>query len=117
MKKLSLVAIQTLLSDLIDDDPTNEAEYGDILAEVTAELNKGAEQKAANAEVYDKAKKVVMSVLEKLTAPAPLSEIYAEAAAALPEGFTKGKFQYAMTRLWKDEIVKIEGKPNCYKKA
>lgn len=117
MKKLSLVAIQTLLSDLIADDPTNEAEYGDILAEVTAELNKGVEQKAANAEVYDKAKKVVMSVLDKLTAPAPLSEIYAEAEAALPEGFTKGKFQYAMTRLWTDEVVKVEGKPNCYYKT
>jgi FKBP-type peptidyl-prolyl cis-trans isomerase (trigger factor) len=117
MKKLSLIAIQTLLSDLIDDDPTNAAEYGDILAEVTAELNKGMEAKAANDAVYEQAKSVVMKVLDKLTAPAPLSEIYAEAEAALPEGFTKGKFQYAMTRLWADEIIKTEGKPNTYRKA
>lgn len=117
MKKLSLVAIQTLLSDLIADDPTNEAEYGDILAEITAELNKGMEAKAANEAVYNEAKPTIMAVLEKLTAPAPLAEIYAEAEELLPEGFTKGKLQYAVTRLWSDEIVKIEGKPNCYKKA
>lgn len=117
MKKLSLVAIQTLLSDLIADDPTNEAEYGDILAEVTAELNKGAEAKAANEAVYNEAKPTIMAVLSKLTAPAPLAEIYAEAEELLPEGFTKGKLQYAVTRLWTDEVVKVEGKPNCYGKA
>lgn len=117
MKKLSLVAIQTLLSTLIADEPANEAEYGDILAEVTAELNKGAEAKAANEAVYNEAKPIVMAILSKLTTPAPLAEIYAEAEDSLPKGFTKGKFQYAMTRLWTDEIVKIEGKPNCYKKA
>lgn len=109
MKKATLTAIYETLKTM-DYDP-------DILSEIEAELNKGAEAKAANAEVYDKAKKVVMSVLDKLTVPAPLSEIYAEAEGALPEGFTKGKFQYAMTRLWVDEVVKIEGKPNCYKKA
>ena len=109
MKKTSLQSLVTLL--------TNSGELPEIKAEIEAELNKGMEAKAANDAVYEQAKSVVMKVLDKLTAPAPLSEIYAEAEPALPEGFTKGKFQYAMTRLWADEVVKYEGKPNTYSKA
>jgi hypothetical protein len=111
MKKATL---QSLVNYLNGETVTN---LDEIKAEIEAELNKGMEAKAANDAVYEQAKPVVMKILDKLTAPAPLSEIYAEAEAALPEGFTKGKFQYAMTRLWTDEVVKIEGKPNCYKKA
>ena len=117
MKKLSLVAIQTLLTDLINDDPTNEAEYGDILAEVTAELNKGAEQKAQNDALYEEAKTIVMDELGKATEAVTIGELYDAVAGNLPEGFTKGKLQYAVTRLWKDEIVRIEGKVNSYRKA
>lgn len=112
MKKSTLSAIYSAL--LVDSgyDPTDP-----IMEEIAKELNRGEVEKAKNAEVYDKAKKVVMKVLDTLENPAPLSEIYAEVESALPEGFTKGKFQYAMTRLWTDEIVKIEGKPNTYRKA
>lgn len=115
MKKLSLVAIQTLLTDLINDDPTNEAEYGDILAEVTAELNKGAEQKAQNAALYDAAKPIVMEELGDATCT--IGELYDAIADKLPEGFTKGKLQYAITRLWAEDFVRVEGKVNGYRKA
>ena len=111
MKKATL---QSLVNYLNGETVTN---LDEIKAEIEAELNKGMEAKAANDAVYEQAKSVVMKVLDKLTAPAPLSEIYAEAEAALPEGFTKGKFQYAMTRLWTDNVVKTEGKPNTYSKA
>lgn len=109
MKKATLTAIYDALKTL-DFDP-------EVLAEIEAELNKGAEAKAANDALYEEAKVTVMAVLSELTTPAPLAEIYAEVEDLLPEGFTKGKFQYAMTRLWTNEVVKIEGKPNCYKKA
>lgn len=111
MKKATLETIRTALLDAgyESTDP--------VMVEIETELNKGAEAKAASEAVYNEAKPTIMAILDKLTAPAPLAEIYAEAEAALPEGFTKGKLQYAMTRLWVDEIVKIEGKPNCYKKA
>ena len=33
---------------------------------------------------------------------------------SLPEGFSKGKVQYAVTRLWADEVTKTEGKVNTY---
>ena len=111
MKKASL---QSLVSFI--NDNAIEPLYG-IRDEIVAELDKGAEKAQANRDLYDKAHDVVIKAMSKLTAPAPLSEIYAEAEAALPEGFTKGKFQYAMTRLWTDNVVKTEGKPNTYSKA
>ena len=46
-----------------------------------------------------------------------ISELFDAVEANLPNGFTKGKLQYAVTRLWKDEIVRIEGKVNTYRKA
>ena len=48
--------------------------------------------------------------------PATIGELYEAIEDELPEGFTKGKLQYAMTRLWVDEIVKHEGKINMYSK-
>ena len=64
-----------------------------IMAELNAEVNRGAEAKAQKWAEYD-------AVRDEL-----------------PDGFTRGKLQYAVTKLWVDEIVKIDGKPNTYKKA
>jgi len=49
-----------------------------------------------------------------MDAPATITEIYEAVQDTLPEGFTKGNLQYAITRLWKDDIDKIEGKVNTY---
>ena len=50
--------------------------------------------------------------------PVTISELYDALADKLNEvGMTKGKLQYAVTRLWKDEIVRTEGKVNTYSKA
>ena len=84
--------------------------------ELTAELNKGAEEKARNAELYNSAKSIVMDELSNT--PVTISELWDALADKLTEvGFTKGKLQYAVTRLWKDEIVRTEGKVNTYSKA
>ena len=90
------------------------AELADVRAEIVAELAKGEAKAQANRDLYAEAHDVVIKVMSKLTAPAPISEIFAEVESALPEGMTKGKFQYAVTRLWSDEIVKTEGKVNAY---
>ena len=111
MKK---VTINTILS-LIATIDTPEAEQ--VRSELTAELNKGAEEKARNAELYDAAKAVVMGELETTDAAVTIGELYEAVADKLPEGFTKGKLQYAVTRLWTDAIVRIEGKVNTYRKA
>jgi hypothetical protein len=46
--------------------------------------------------------------------PLTIGEIYDAIEDDLPDGFTKGKIQYAITRLWIDEVNKIEGKVNTY---
>lgn len=104
MKKSTLSAIYDALK-YIDCDP-------EILAEVEKELNRGEAEKAKNAELYEQAKPIVLGALSDT--PATLGEIYDEIANDLPEGFSKGKVQYAITRLWADEVNKVEGKVNSY---
>ena len=104
MKKATLSTIYDALKS-IDFDPK-------VLAEVEKELTKGDAEKAKNAELYEVAKPIVLGALSDT--PATISEIYDEVADALPEGFTKGKVQYAITRLWVDEVTKVEGKVNGY---
>lgn len=111
MKKATM---QTIVNYI--NDNAIEALF-EVRDELTAELNKGAEEKAKNAELYEQAKAVVMNGLALTDKAVPLSELYESVADDLPEGFTKGKLQYAVTRLWKDEIVRIEGKVNTYRKA
>ena len=109
MKKATMNAILTLIA------PIDTPEADEVRAELTAELNKGAEQKAANAAQYEAAKPIVFEELGDSTCT--ISELWDAVADKLPEGFTKGKLQYAVTRLWIDELERVEGKVNAYKKA
>ena len=87
-------------------------ELYEVRDELVTELEKDTIRKQANADTYEAVKPVVFSALSET--PVTISELYDEIAENLPEGFTKGKLQYAMTRLWKDEIAKVEGKINGY---
>ena len=107
MKKASLSAIYSALKGIDFDS--------EILAEVEKELHKGEEQKAKNAKAYEDIHDIVMDALSDV--PATCSEIFESIESELPMGMTKAKVQYALTHLWQDEIVKIEGKPNTYRKA
>lgn len=109
MKKVTLETIRDTLLDfgVKGNDP--------MVVELNAELNKGAEAKAEAAKEYEAAKAIVMSELGET--PVTIGELFDAIGDKLPEGFTKGKLQYAMTRLWKDELVKTEGKVNSYSKA
>ena len=109
MKKATMNTILTLIATI----DTPEAE--EVRAELTAELNKGAEQKAQNAALYELAKPIVMDELGDATCT--IGELWEAVADKVPEGFTKGKLQHAVTRMWTDEIAKIEGKVNTYRKA
>lgn len=109
MKKATMNTILTLIADI--DTPEAEA----VRSELNAELNKGEAVKAQNAALYEAAKAVVMSELGET--PVTISELYEAVEGNLPEGFTKGKLQYAVTRLWTADIVRIEGKVNTYRKA
>lgn len=111
MKKATMNTIVNYIND-----NAIEALY-EVRDELVAELNKGAEEKARNAELYDTAKAVVMGELGTTDKAVTIGELFDAVGAELPEGFTKGKLQYAVTRLWKDEIVRIEGKVNTYRKA
>ena len=106
MKKATLSTIYSALLDsgYESTDP--------IMEEISKELNRGEAEKAKNAELYEQAKPIVLGALSDT--PATLSEIYDEIANDLPEGFSKGKVQYAITRLWADEVNKVEGKVNSY---
>jgi hypothetical protein len=108
MKKTSFEAIR---SALIAANFSN----ADILAELDKEINKGAEAKAKNAEAYEAMHDIIVGALSDT--PATCSEIFESIENDLPMGTTKGKVQYALTHLWQDEIVKVEGKPNGYKRA
>ena len=106
MKKATLSTIYSALLDsgYESTDP--------IMEEISKELNRGEAEKAKNAELYAQAKAIVLGALSDK--PVTLSEIYDEVANDLPAGFTKGKVQYAITRLWADEVTKVEGKVNSY---
>ena len=112
MKKATMNTILTLIATI--DTPEAEA----VRNELTAELNKGEAVKAENAKLYDTVKPIVMSELATATEAVTIGELYDAVAGKLPAGFTKGKLQYAVTRLWLGtDIVRVEGKVNTYRKA
>ena len=104
MKKTTLSAIYTALKDTAFDK--------DMLSEIEKELNRNEEVKAKNNALYEQAKPIVLGALTDM--PMTIGEIYEGIEDELPEGFTKGKVQYAITRLWADEVTKTEGKVNTY---
>ena len=107
MKNSTMNAIYTALTNYNYDN-------AEVMAELFNEIHRNDKAKAEKANAYEVAKEAVFQTLRSLTEPAPMSEIFEDCKANLPEGFTKAQVQYGMTRLWKDEIVKTEGKVNTY---
>lgn len=110
MKKATL---QSLYSYLNGETIHN---LDEIKAELETELNKDKVRKDANAKLYDSIKPFVMDTLA--LGEATISELWESVKDQVePLGATKGKVQHGVTKLWVDEIVKIEGNPNTYRKA
>ena len=99
MKKATLSAIASYLSENVQYANDIEKEFlTNALAELNAEINRGADAKAQKVAEYDAVKPMVLDALSDT--PVTIAELYD-----------------AVTKLWVDEIVKIDGKPNTYKKA
>ena len=109
MKNITLQSIRTILTSI------DAEKYATEIAELDKELNRGAERKQATADAYEAMHDVIVSNLSET--PVTLSELFEAIEGELPECTTKGKVQYALTRLWQDEIVKVDGKPMMYKRA
>ena len=111
MRKVSLQSLVSFI-DSMNAQGSAPQEIMDVRDEIVAELSKGAEKAQANRDLYASAKDVVLGALSDT--PVTIGELYDEIANDLPEGFSKGKVQYAITRLWADEVGKTEGKVNTY---
>ena len=111
MKKATLETIRkTLVEEKLYED-TDE-----IIKELDAEINKGAEEKAARAAAYEGIHDIIVDNLTDtpMTCADLFSEIEAEVTA---KGMSRYNVQYALNSLWQDEIIKIPGKPNTYRRA
>ena len=109
MKKATLETIRTALLDAgyESTDP--------VMAELDAEINKGAEEKAARAAAYAGIHDIVVDNLTET--PVSLNDLWPEIEGEITaKGMTKHNVQYALNNLWQDEIVKIVGKPNTYRR-
>jgi len=103
-------AIMNSILSVVSTIDTPEAE--EIRTAINAELARGEAKAQANRDMYASAKDVILDALSDT--PVTIGELFDEIKGDLPEGFTKSKVQYAVTRLFKDEVVKIEGKVNTY---
>ena len=110
MKKATLEIIRDALNSINfgDADP-------DTMSEIEAELNKGAEEKAKRAAAYEGIHDIIVDNLTDT--PVPLNDLWGEIEGDIvAKGMTKHNVQYALNNLWQDEIVKIVGKPNTYRR-
>ena len=108
MRKATFETIFTALTNFGFDNQ-------EVMDELAKEITKGDAQKAKNAEAYEALHDFVVGNLTDK--PTTVAELWDAIKDEVPEGVTKGKVQYALTHLWQDEIVKVEGKPNGYRKA
>ena len=108
MKKNTMIALVSYLNGNTVDN------IEEIKAELEAELNRGAEKAQKNRELYESVKPIVMEGFKDAGVPITIAELYESIEGNLPDGFGKSKVQYAVTRLWIDELVKTEGKVNAY---
>ena len=102
MKKVTL---QSLVNYLNGETVTNLDEIKD---ELEAELNKGKAKADATQAEYAEIWDAVVKALRSATDPVTAQELADET------GFSKGKIVYGLTRLWKDEVERVEGKVNAY---
>ena len=79
------------------------SDVADAVDELKAELNRNAEKAAANRELYESARELVLGQLGAAPDGATLAELV-ESCGELPAGMTKGKVQYALLHYWNDAV-------------
>lgn len=113
---MKISTLNTVISTLNSISFDNAEVMGELVKELEraeqADARKVA-QRNANLKGYDAVKAIVMENLSTET-PVTIAELWDAISESVPEGFTKGKLQYAVTRLWEDMVEKHEGKVNSY---
>ena len=118
MKKATLQYLVNLMNYHINQnggETYTDTVYVGVRDELVAELNKGQAQKDKNAEAYESIHSLIVEALSDT--PVTCGELWESIEENVPDGITKGKVQYALNHLWQDEVFKIEGKPNTYRRA
>ena len=111
MKISTLTAISAVLSSI--DFANKDA----IMSELSTELHRNDAVKEAKAALYEAAKPIVMEVFEQTDAPLSVAEIWEAIEGNVPDGFTKSKLSYALSRLWGDSVKAEKGRVMGYTKA
>ena len=110
MKKSIYLTIKDALTNFGYDNK-------EVMDALNAEINKGEDAKAKNAEAYESIHSLIVDSLPDNGSFVTCTELWEAIEKNVPSGITKGKVQYALTHLWQDEIVKMPGKPNTYRRA
>ena len=107
MKKVSLQSLVSFI-DSMNAQGSATQEILEVRDEIVAELNKGKAKADATQAEYAEIWDAVTNALRSATDPVTAQELADET------GFSKGKIVYGLSRLWKDEVERIEGKVNAY---
>lgn len=100
MKKNTYTTIANVLANI---DFANKEQ---VMEELYAEINRGAEEKEAKNAEYAKAWTVVEEAMRTIGTNATIADIFSEVEKDLPQGFSKGRLQYGMTHQWVDKVEK-----------
>jgi len=110
MKNATIKTIYAILTGA----NTNEADKLAAIRELEDDFAKQAEKAAAKVDAYETIHDLLMGILSDK--PMTVAEIFTAGESDWPEGTTKNKISYGLTHYWADEVVKIEGKPNQYRR-
>ena len=93
---------------------TDEAEKLAVIRELEDDFAKQAEKASAKLDTYEAIHDVVMAHLSDK--PMTVAEIFTAGEGDWPEGTTKNKISYGLTHYWENEVTKIQGKVNEYRR-
>lgn len=110
MKNATIKTIYAILTG----ENTNEADKLTCIRELEDEFAKAAEKASAKLDVYEAMWAVVCNILSDK--PLTVAEIFERGGTDWPEDATARKISYGLTHQWAENVVKIEGKPNQYRR-
>ena len=110
MKNSTIKTIYAILTG----SNTEEADRLAVIRELEDEFAKEQEKANAKLDLYEAMRAVVFTKLGDR--PMTLADLWGAVEADMPDGATKNKLSYALTHYWNDDIVKISGKVNEYRR-
>lgn len=107
MKKSTIEMMHSYLSG----QPVDDMEA--LRADVKAEYERLTSASKVKMDMYNVAKPIIMNALSE---PMTVKELFEKCSCNLPEGMTVAKIQYALLNYWPEDIIKEDcGKnPNKY---